>query len=330
MTHLQHVLIEPEATPMRLMPCVPPTQTGLPLPSTRLQVFTAHGNAVAAAAAATEANLCSTPSSSDGVERIFAFPEGRAPSGASVHRFDAAVVSTVAFAAALAAAPEAATARRRRRPRRKRRRRQRPGRPQRRPDPREGQPPYPAIARSDSAAYALSTSSMIAPCGLSLAFSGSSGTHLFFSLRGGSHLSASLPGSLAASDTLGSARSGFEATPVVDADHGKSESHRRRRRGRCCGGGKVQEGAGHPAGALRAADGASTRCRGARRQDQGAHRRARLDQQRSARRRTGCVAAVPPTAHDAQDSRWLQDSADSVAWAAHGMPESPHEISRPG
>jgi hypothetical protein len=97
---------------------------------------------VAAAAAATEANLCSTPSSSDGVERIFAFPEGRAPSGASVHRFDAAVVSTVAFAAALAAAPEAATARRRRRPRRKRRRRQRPGRPQRRPDPREGQLPY--------------------------------------------------------------------------------------------------------------------------------------------------------------------------------------------
>ena len=50
MTHLQHVLIESEATPMRLMPCVPPTQTGLPLPSTMLQVFTAHGNAVAAAA----------------------------------------------------------------------------------------------------------------------------------------------------------------------------------------------------------------------------------------------------------------------------------------
>jgi hypothetical protein len=62
MTHLQHVLIELEATPMLLMPCVPPTQTSLPLPSTRLQVFTAHGNAVAAAAAATEANLCSTPS----------------------------------------------------------------------------------------------------------------------------------------------------------------------------------------------------------------------------------------------------------------------------
>jgi hypothetical protein len=97
MTHLQHVLIEPEATPMRLMPCVPPTQTGLPLPSTRLQVFTAHGDAVAAAAAAKEANLCSTLSSRDGVERIFAFPEGGAPSGASVHRFDAAVVSTVAL-----------------------------------------------------------------------------------------------------------------------------------------------------------------------------------------------------------------------------------------
>jgi hypothetical protein len=51
---------------------------------------------------------------------------------------------------------------------------------------------------------------------------------------------------------------------------------------------------------------------------------------RSARRRTGCVAAAPPAAHEAQDSRWLQDSADSVAWAAHSMPESPREISRPG
>ena len=79
------------------------------------------------------------------------------------------------------------------------------------------------------------------PCGLSHAKSPSSGTLLF--LRGGTHLSASLPGSLAASDALGLARLGFEATPVVDADHGKSESHRRRRRGRCCGGGKVQEGA---------------------------------------------------------------------------------------
>ena len=44
----------------------------------------------------------------------------------------------------------------------------------------------------------------------------------------------------------------------------------------------------------------------------------------------GCVAAAPPAAHDAQDSRWLQDSADSVAWADHGMPESPHEIPRQG
>jgi hypothetical protein len=64
-THLQHVLIEFEATPMRLMPCVPPTQTGLPLPSTivaGLYRARKHGNAVAAAAAATEANLCSTPS----------------------------------------------------------------------------------------------------------------------------------------------------------------------------------------------------------------------------------------------------------------------------
>ena len=49
------------------------------------------------------------------------------------------------------------------------------------------------------------------------------------------HLCATLPGCLAASVALGSARSGFEATPVVDADHGVSESRSRRRRGRCCG-----------------------------------------------------------------------------------------------
>ena len=48
-------------------------------------------------------------------------------------------------------------------------------------------------------------------------------------------LCASLPGSLAASVALGSARLDFEATPVVDADHGVSESRSRRRRGRCCG-----------------------------------------------------------------------------------------------
>jgi hypothetical protein len=33
---------------------------------------------------------------------------------------------------------------------------------------------------------------------------------------------------------------------------------------------------------------------------------------------------------DVQESRWLQVSADSVAWAAHGMPESPHVMPRPG
>ena len=48
-------------------------------------------------------------------------------------------------------------------------------------------------------------------------------------------LCATLPGCLAAPYALGSARSGFEATPVVDADHGESESRSRRRRGRCCG-----------------------------------------------------------------------------------------------
>ncbi|KOO28293.1 hypothetical protein Ctob_011232 [Chrysochromulina tobinii] len=42
------------------------------------------------------------------------------------------------------------------------------------------------------------------------------------------------------------------------------------------------------------------------------------------------MASAPPRAHEAQDSRWLQDGADSVAWTVHGMPESPREISRPG
>ena len=51
---------------------------------------------------------------------------------------------------------------------------------------------------------------------------------------------------------------------------------------------------------------------------------------RSARRRTGCVAAAPSAAYEAQDSRWLQHGAECVAWAAHGVPESPHEIPRPG
>jgi len=91
---------------------------------------------------------------------------------------------------------------------------------------------------------------------------------LFFSKGRARSLAAGLPGGFRRARVgpfglRGDARRG----PVVDADHGKSKSHRRRRRGRCCGGGKVQEGAGHPAGALRAADGASTRCRGARRQD---------------------------------------------------------------
>ena len=44
-------------------------------------------------------------------------------------------------------------------------------------------------------------------------------------------LCALLPGCLAASVALGSSRSSFEATSVVDADHGESESRSRRRRG---------------------------------------------------------------------------------------------------
>ena len=37
----------------------------------------------------------------------------------------------------------------------------------------------------------------------------------------------------------------------------------------------------------------------------------------------------PVLTHEAQDSRWLQDSGDCVAWAAHGMPESPDGVPRP-
>jgi len=57
-------------------------------------------------------------------------------------------------------------------------------------------------------------------------------------------LCASLPGSLAAPVALGSVRLDFEATPVVDADHGESESRSRRCRGRCCGLWKKHEGNG--------------------------------------------------------------------------------------
>ena len=53
--------------------------------------------------------------------------------------------------------------------------------------------------------------------------------------RFGIALHASLLGCLAASDSLDTACSGFEATPVVDADHGENESRSRRRRSRCCG-----------------------------------------------------------------------------------------------
>ena len=79
--------------------------------------------------------------------------------------------------------------------------------------------------------------------------------------------------SLAASVALGgSARSGLEATPAVDADHGESEAHQRRRRGRPHADGKVQQGAGHPASALRRCF--STLPKNVRRQDHGAERRA--------------------------------------------------------
>jgi hypothetical protein len=50
----------------------------------------------------------------------------------------------------------------------------------------------------------------------------------------------------------------------------------------------------------------------------------------AAHRRIGCMAAAVPSAHEAQDSEWLQHSAESVASAAHDMSGSPHGIPRPG
>ena len=51
----------------------------------------------------------------------------------------------------------------------------------------------------------------------------------------------------------------------------------------------------------------------------------------SQNRMCGCSTARSARRAGQQiNSRWLQDSADSVAWAAHGMPESPHDIPRPG
>jgi hypothetical protein len=50
----------------------------------------------------------------------------------------------------------------------------------------------------------------------------------------------------------------------------------------------------------------------------------------AAHRRIGCMAAAVPSAHEAQDSEWLQHSAESVASAAHDMSGSPRGIPRPG
>jgi hypothetical protein len=58
--------------------------------------------------------------------------------------------------------------------------------------------------------------------------------------------------------------------------------------------------------------------------DDGEHRSV----QTRAAHRPQSLATLQPL--DVQESRWLQVSADSVAWAAHGMPESPHDVSRPG
>ena len=58
--------------------------------------------------------------------------------------------------------------------------------------------------------------------------------------------------------------------------------------------------------------------------DDGEHRRV----QSGAAHRPQSLATLQPL--DVQESRWLLVSADSVAWAAHGMPESPHVMPRSG
>ena len=57
--------------------------------------------------------------------------------------------------------------------------------------------------------------------------------------------------------------------------------------------------------------------------DDGEHRSV----QPGAAHRPQSLATLQPL--DVQESRWLQVSADSVAWAAHGMPESPDGVPRP-
>ena len=108
--------------------------------------------------------------------------------------------------------------------------------------------------------------------------------------------------------------------------HVESESRSRRRRGRCCGlWGKHKGNGVAPEGIC-----AACRARSIRR-SQLVGRGAAVSGQWA--QRVGDQLVAEPdvaAAHDAQDSRWLQDSADSVAWAAHGVPESPHEVPRPG
>ena len=58
--------------------------------------------------------------------------------------------------------------------------------------------------------------------------------------------------------------------------------------------------------------------------DDGEHRSV----QSGAAHRPQSIATLQPL--DVQESRWLLVSADSVAWAAHGMPESPHVMPRSG
>ena len=152
--------------------------------------------------------------------------------------------------------------------------------------------------------------------------------------RFGIALHASLLGCLAASDSLDTACSGFEATPVVDADHGDRTNREAgdAEAGAAASGKSTKATVSHPKASARlAAHGASAAAswwaEAPHARGSGLNASAISSSQN---RMCGCSIGASPAAHDAHDSRWLQDSADSVAWAAHGMPESPHGIPRPG
>ena len=114
---------------------------------------------------------------------------------------------------------------------------------------------------------------------------------------------------------------------MVDADHGESESRSRRRRGRCCGLWEKHKGNGvAPEGicAALAAHGASAAASwwAEAPQSRGSGLNASAISS-SQNRMCGCSTVRSVRGAGQQ---WLQHGAECVAWAAHGMAESPHEI----